>query len=144
MTALTSRHRAIPVRSRFAQRLVQQPARACKQGFPRVRVIETDQEERHVVLPGNAPEAAQVWLGQDIPVPVLLVADLELSKVCPIVHIPAKYDRAETEPVVNHREELLLGDQLASQLPVGIDAGQLHARVILEDFGDVLGCDLYI
>lgn len=48
------------------------------------------------------------------------------------MHVPAEDNRAEAKARLGDREELLLGDNLASKLAIDIDAGQLYLVVIFE------------
>ena len=55
-----------------------------------------------------------------------------------VVHVPAKDDGAEAEAGLGDGEELFLGDDLAAEDAVDVEAGELDAVVVLEQLGQVL------
>lgn len=52
------------------------------------------------------------------------------------MHVPAENDGAEAEARGRDGEEFVLGDQLAAQYAVCVDAGELDVVVVLEDAGE--------
>jgi len=107
-----------------------------------VRVEEADEEEGHVVLPGDPAKRREVGHGNDVAVAVLLVADLELAEVGLVVHVPAEDDGAEAEALARDGQELLLRHQLASQDAIDVDARHLDRPVVFEELGEGLDGDL--
>lgn len=132
---LCAGHGAVAIVPELVDGAPQQAARAGVQRGVRVRVVERDEEEGHVVLPGDAAERRQVRHGDQVAVAVLLVGHAQLAEVRLVVHVPPEHDAAEPEPVGRDREELLLGHQLAAQHPVHVDAGDLDGDIVLEQLG---------
>jgi hypothetical protein len=100
-------------------------------------LVEADQEERYIVLPWYPSVTAEVDLGCEISVSILLVRDFEFLEVGLIMHVPAKDDRAKSKARRRDREELLLGDQLASQDTVNVAPCKLDACVVLQELRQV-------
>ena len=97
-----------------------------------IRIEETDEEKGHVVLPRYSSEATQIRHSNYIVVAVLRIADLQFLEVCLVVHIPAKYDRAEAEPIFCDSQELLLGHEFAAEAPIDVNAGDFDLGIIFQ------------
>lgn len=138
----TTRHSSVPLCRQFLQLFVEKTSGACGYRVVRIRVVEADEEEGHIVLPGNAPEAAEIGHGDDVPVAVLLVADLELIYIRGVVHVPAEDDGAEAKATRGNGEKLLLGHELASELAVDVYTGEFDGIVIFQELGQALDRDL--
>ncbi len=93
----------------------QQAPRAGAYRFVGIWIVELDKEERHVVLPRYPPVALEIDLRYQISVPVVCIADFELTEVGHIVHVPAEDDGAETEAIFGNGEKLLLRDEFTAQ-----------------------------
>lgn len=132
----TTSHRADALRLELIQLHLQHAARTHADRLEGVGVVEGDEEEGHIILPRYASEGAQVGDGDEIAVSILLVADLELLEVGLVVHVPAEDDGAEAEAVLGYAEELLLRDELAAELAVDVEAGELDGGVIFEEGGE--------
>ncbi len=126
----TSSHGPQSFRMQSPHDRLQDPSRTDADGLHGVGIKKADEKERHVVLPGNSPEAAEVWHGNEVMVAVFRIADLQLAEVRPVVHVPAEDHGAESKAFLRDAEELLLGDQLAPQLTVHVDAGELDLGVL--------------
>lgn len=59
------------------------------------------------------------------------------------MHVPAEDDGAEAEAGAGNGEELLLGDELAAQDAVDVEAGQLDAGVGFEQARQRIWRDLF-
>lgn len=135
---LGARHGAIAAVLELVDGAPQQTPGARVQRVVRVRVVERDEEEGHVVLPGNAAEGRQVRDGNQVAVAVFLVGDAQLAEVGLVVHVPAEDDAAEAKAVFCNGQELLLGHQLAAQHAVDVEAGDLDGDIVLEELGQRL------
>ena len=144
LPAPTSSQSAHPLPLELLRRRPQQTPRTRAQWTASIRIPEADQEERHVVLPGDAPEAAEIGHRDEISIAVLLVADLELLEIHLVVHVPAEHDGAEAEAVGGDGQEFLLGHQLAAQHAVDVDGGHFDFGVILEERGESIERDLWV
>ena len=56
------------------------------------------------------------------------------------MHVPAKNHRAESKSVGGDGEEFLLGDELAAELTVDINTGELDFVVVLQNLSDIFEC----
>lgn len=93
---------------------LEQATRTRANGLPGLWIKKADQEERDIVLPWYPSEAFQIRNRNEIPVAILLVADLQFLEVSAVVHIPAEDNRAEPEAFLCNRQELLLRYELSS------------------------------
>ena len=73
---VTSSHSSEAVRFQFLRCGFQQAPGTGGERFPGVRIVKAHQVERHIVLPRNSPEGAQIRNGNDIVIAILLVANL--------------------------------------------------------------------
>lgn len=136
---LTSSHGTVSILLQLINSAFQQASWACAKGLFGVWVVEADEEEGYVVLPGYPPERGQVWYGEQVAVPVLLVRDGQFLEVGLVMHVPSEDDAAEAEAVVGYAEELLLGHELSTQHAVDIDARDFDRDVIFKQFGQLFG-----
>lgn len=90
------------------------------------------------MLPGYPSIAAQVDFGEQIFVAILGVTDLQLSKVCQVVHVPTEEDGAEAEAILGDGEEFLLGDELAAKDAINVNTGKLYLSVLFKGFGKIV------
>lgn len=100
-----------------------------------IGIVVADKEERNIVLPWYPPEAAKIHHGENISIAIILIADLELFKVCLIVHVPAEDDGAEAKAFGSDGEKLLLGYELATELTIDIDSSDFDLSVIFKQLG---------
>lgn len=138
----TSCHGTPAIGGQLVKLFLEQLARASAQRLVRVWVEEADEEERRVVFPRYSAEGLEVWNSNEVPVAILLVADSQLFEVGLVVHVPTEDDGAEAKASFSYGEKLLLGDQLATQDAIDINAGQLDAVVIGQDRGQGLDGDV--
>lgn len=138
---VTSSHGAVALGLQLLKRRLQQTTGAGADGLLGIGIVEVDEKEGHVVLPGDAAEAGEVGDGDQVVVAVLCIADLELPNVRHVVHVPAKDDGAEAKARLCDGQELVLRHQLAAQHAVNVDAGKLDLVVILEKVRERLDSD---
>src|SRR3569833_3413794 len=139
----TSSHGAVSLCLQLLPLCLEQSSRAGTDGLLGIRIVEAHKEKRYVVFPGYATEAAEVWYGQNIPVAILLVANLQLLKIRHVVHVPTVDDRAEAKPACCDREELLLGDKLTTQETDDNDTTKQDQRNKNKQIGKRLGGDFF-
>ena len=96
-------------------------------------VEEADKKEGHIIFPRYSSEAAQVRHSNYIMVTILRVADLQFLEVCLVVHVPAKYDRAEPKSIFCDSQKLFLGHELAAEDAVDVDTGNFDLGIIFQD-----------
>ena len=129
---LGTRHGSVAIVLQLVYRALQQTPGTCVQCLVGVGVVEGDEEEGDVVLPGNAAERGQIRHGDQVAVAVLLVGHAEFAEVGLVVHVPAEDNTAETKAVFCNGQELLLGHELATQHAVHVDTGDLDCGIVLE------------
>ena len=117
----------------FLCRRPQQAPWTCAQPSICVWIVEADEEERNVVLPGYSSETTQIWHRDDISVSIILITDLQFFEIGLIMHIPAEDNRAETEAVGGDGKELLLRHEFATENAIHVNAGDFDSGVILEE-----------
>lgn len=97
----TSCHGAITRRLSLRGHGLQQSTWAGANWLSCVRVQEADQEEGHIVLPRNAPKAAEIGDCDKVAIAVLLVADGELLVIGHIMLVPTENHGAEAKALRN-------------------------------------------
>lgn len=138
----TSCHGAIACRLSFRGHGLQQPTWTGAHWLSCVRVQKANQEERDIVLPGNAPKAAEVRDCDEVAITVFLVADGELLVVGHVMLVPTKDHGAEAKALGNDGQKLALLHELAPQLAIDINTGHLDHAIILQDLGHIRGGDV--
>ena len=107
--------------------LLQQLARTGGEGRP-IWLREVEQEERHVVLPGDRPLGCGVDPAMEIGVPRVPPCHLDIDTLVKFVlAVPAEDDVAETQTSLQGRLKLLDGDVFSSEDAVDIEAAQAHS-----------------
>lgn len=127
---LTASHGSVALGLHLVQLRFQQASRAGSYGFLRLGIEEVDKEEWNVVLPRYATKRGKVRNSQHIAIAILRVGHLEFFQIGPVVHVPAENDGAEAEPVLSNGQEFLLGNELAAEYAVDVDARKLDAGVV--------------
>lgn len=75
---------------------------------------------------------------------IFRIANLQFLEVSLVVHIPAKYNGAEAEPISCDPQELLLGHELAAEGPININTGDFDLGIIFQDMLQRIVGDLAI
>lgn len=96
-----------PLRLPLSHNFLQQSSRTSTNCLPRVRIQKIHQKKRHIILPRYPPKTPQIRHGNKVPVTVRGIANFQLLEIHPVVHVPSKQDRAESEARLGNGEEFL-------------------------------------